>query len=152
MAPLGLAKKVASGVAWLSAAVLLGCAGAGLFLGYLHVARSHAAGRFASRWAARWPSYAAKEPLPETAHDAKLLRMRFPDGAWLAVAEHDVHDGGLEWDEAVFYDSRGRLSYTSHHFCGWEGLEADLLPVRSARTLDEAYVRAAPLGLAGAPR
>lgn len=130
-----------AGVAAVGGAVAAG------FLLYVSLGRRIVSARFAQRWASRLPAYAAMPRLPQTARDAKLLKWTLQDGSWVIVAEHDIHDGGFEWDQAVFYDSRGRARRTSHHFCGWEGLLGDLEPYRKARSLDEFYARAGPLQL-----
>lgn len=78
-------------------------------------------------------------PAPPPVDDAKLIRKVFPDGSWFIVAEHDSHDGG-EWDRAVFYDSRGRIEKTSHHFCSWEGLLGGLRHhAEDAATVDDFF-------------
>lgn len=125
----------------------MGLALAAAFLAYSHLAKRYAADRFASRWEERLPSYRAVAQPPETAGGAKLVKLALADGSWILLAEHDIHDGGLEWDQTVLYDSRGELRRTAHHFCGWEGLSADLEPYRKAKSLDDFYSKAAPLQL-----
>jgi hypothetical protein len=83
-------------------------------------------------------------PAPPPVHDAKLVKKVFPDGSWFIVAEHDAHDSG-EWDQAVFFDSKGRIRKTSRHFCGWEGLLGALSThAKLAKSVDEFYDAANP--------
>lgn len=78
--------------------------------------------------------------------NAKLAKFSFPDRSWLIVAEHDTHDGGLEWDQAVFYDNYGKFHTTDHHFCSWEGLMGELSTYKEgARSVDDFYKNAAPI-------
>ena len=124
--------------------------------------RSYSIRRFAADWQARLPAYKdsidrlpavdlhvglpGDAKAPEPLADAKLVKFRFPDGSWLVAAEHDTHDEGLEWDMTVFYDSRGAIHTTRHHFCGWEGLLRELSThTEKAGSLDDFYKEAAPI-------
>jgi len=65
---------------------------------------------------------------------------KFPDGSWVAVAWHSIHDGGAllgEWDAVVLRDSTGREFQSHHHFCGYEGFEGEFnqVPAKSAAEL-----------------
>ncbi|MCX5796404.1 MAG: hypothetical protein NTY77_13005 [Elusimicrobia bacterium] len=124
--------------------------------------RAYSAHHFVADWKARFaackddirslPAVDLQQGLPgeakapEPVADAKLVTFRFPDGSWFIAAEHDTHDEGLEWDRAVFYDSRGALRATNHHFCGWEGLLRELSgPAKRTPTLDDFYKETAPI-------
>ena len=96
--------------------------------------------------------------------DPDAVRQRYPglpfairhfrDRSWVAVCAHTIHDDAPplnEWDSAILWDSRRSAYHTRHHFCGAEGMEADLrhLPDQS---LDAFYKGAAPaLGLERLP-
>ena len=124
--------------------------------------RAFAMHRFAAGWQKRFPEYKenidslpavdlriglpGESPAPEPMEDAKLVKCKFADGSWFIVAQHDTHDEGLEWDRAVFYDSRGGLRLSKHHFCGWEGLMGELREYgKNAQTLDDFYQAAGPI-------
>lgn len=63
----------------------------------------------------------------------------FPDGSWVAAVNEYACTDGAGFDAAVFYDSSGRAQVDrSHHFCGFEGLDADLSRV-SAISLRDFY-------------
>jgi hypothetical protein len=63
----------------------------------------------------------------------------FPDGSWVAAVNEYACADGAGFDAAVFCDSTGRVQVDrSHHFCGFEGLDACLSRV-SAKSLHEFY-------------
>lgn len=125
--------------------------------------RLYARHRFVADWKQRFPAYkddidrlpsvdlavglpSDDSQIPQPIAGAKLVRFRFPDGSWFAAAEHDTHDEGLEWDAAVFYDSRGGFTVTKHHFCGWEGLSGELKRYSmEARSLEDFHKTAAAI-------
>jgi len=64
----------------------------------------------------------------------------FADGSWVAAVNEYACTDGAGFDAAVFYDSTGRVQVDrSHHFCGFEGLGADLSRV-SATSLHDFYL------------
>ncbi|PIS47029.1 MAG: hypothetical protein COT17_05600 [Elusimicrobia bacterium CG08_land_8_20_14_0_20_51_18] len=138
-------------------AILAIVSGIALFIAGL---RLFSVNSFVLGWEERFPEYRDKmdqlpavdlrvgipegTAAPAPFEDAKLVKVSFPDGSWLFVAEHDTHDDGLGWDRAVFYDSRGDMRATSHHFCDWEGLLGEMtLYSKDAKTLDDFYKAAA---------
>lgn len=117
--------------------------------------------RFVSGWAERFPAYGGFAAIPaadlsagpaeeddEPVSGTRLAKLRFPDGSWVAVAEHDRSTGGFAFDQAVFYDSAGALRKTSRRMGDWGDFSESLRRfARPARTLDDFYVNAAALGL-----
>jgi hypothetical protein len=66
-----------------------------------------------------------------------IYTRNLPDGSWVAaVNEYNCSDGA-GFNTAVFCDSTGRIQVDrSHHFCGFEGLNADLSRVTATSLRD----------------
>ena len=63
----------------------------------------------------------------------------FADGSWVAAVNEYACTDGAGFDAAVFYESAGKVQVDrSHHFCGAEGLDADLSRI-SATSLHGFY-------------
>jgi hypothetical protein len=110
--------------------------------------------QFKAAWTARLRPcriLPAVKALPQPRRGSLDCRV-FADGSWIAVAWHCFHDeeyatgkwGTLSgvWDGAVLRDSTGRMFWTTHHFCGYEGFSEEFLYV-PAKSLGQFYKHAA---------
>jgi hypothetical protein len=117
----------------------------GVVLYILAVNITHNPERDAPIWIAHWTaefrqchSLADISALSTRARRSVYSRT-FPDGSWVAAVNEYACTDGAGFDAAVFYDSTGRVQVDrSHHFCGFEGLDADLSRV-SATSLHDFY-------------
>lgn len=78
--------------------------------------------------------------LPRDKRPDLIVVRRFPDQQWVAAVADSTCSRAGGWDAAVFYDSRGRLHQTEHHFCGYEGLTDDINRIK-ANSLAEFYTQ-----------
>lgn len=91
-----------------------------------------------------------ESPDPQAVHrrypDLPFAVRHLKDGSWVAVCAHTIHDDAPtfhEWDSAILWDSRRNAYHSRHHFCGGEGMDADLRAL-SDQSLPAFYKGAAP--------
>jgi hypothetical protein len=76
-----------------------------------------------------------------------LYVSKFANGEWIAVRMEYACGDGAGFDASVFVDSTGKICFdTSHHFCGYEALEAELGGINAAN-LAELYSGLSSLGV-----
>jgi hypothetical protein len=118
---------------------------AGVFICILAVNITHNPEREAPIWIAHWTAEFQQCHSLENIGALSVRTRRsiytrtFADGSWVAAVNEYACTDGAGFDAAIFYDSTGRVQVDRlHHFCGFEGLSADLSRV-SATSLHDFY-------------
>lgn len=97
--------------------------------------------QFKSHWIAELQQHLSLQDVKAISTQGQVgyLNTRtFSDGSWVAVAWHNMHDEGNEWDGSVLWDSNGKLYWSDHHFCGQGIFRSEFLDI-PANSLNQFY-------------